>query len=148
MIPTLDDIEDNILAHLDSVTAARVEEHAIPDLETVPRDENGEVVPYVSVQFGDLIPVAGGEGFVSPLFDDYLLPVYLQAIASDPRESRRLANFLTLHFLGQQFPFSGSVRKRIAGAQFPMEGTDGAVEAYIWPLSFSLLVQVAIAEQL
>lgn len=143
-VTKLNEIQDAILAYLDSVTPATVEEHAIPDLEVVPRTPDGKIIPYVAVQFGDLMPVVGGEGFTSPLYDDYEMPIYMQGVTSSPRETRRLGNFLVGSFLGQQFPFSGSVRKRIAGAQFPMEGTNGAVEAYISPLSFVLLIQLAI----
>lgn len=141
----LDEIQDAILAHLKGMTIAKVEEHAIPDLAAVPRSDNGDVVPYVAIQFGDIIASSSGTGFAGPLFDDYQMPIYIQVVASDTRESRRLANFITGRFLGSDFPFSGSVRKRMGGAQFPMEGTDGSIEAYIWPLSFTVLVQAAVA---
>lgn len=140
----LDTTQDAIIDYLNDIVAAKVEEHAIPDSTTVPRSPDGKVVPYVAVQFGDVIQT-GNRSFDGPLYDDYTLPVYLQVVTSTPRESRRLANFLSGKFLGQDFPYSGSVRKRLGGAQFPMEGTNVGVEAFVNPLSFGVLVQLANA---
>jgi hypothetical protein len=140
---TIDDTQDAILEYLDNEIGVTVAEHAIPSLQSLPRDVTGKIVPYVAVQFGDLIPVPRGEGFAGPLFDDYRLPLYFQAVAHSAEEARRLANFVTGIFLGQTFPFGGDVRKRVGGSMFPLENNNGGVEAYIAPLSFSLLVQIA-----
>lgn len=140
---TLDDTQQAILDHLDDEIGVPVVEQAIPTFTTVERDATGQISPYVAIQFGDLIPVGGGEGFAGSPYDDYRLPVYLQAIAKDPGEARRLGNFITGIFLGREFVYGGHVRKRVGGSMFPLENNNAGVEAYLFPLSFSLLVQIA-----
>lgn len=140
---TLNETQDQILAILDAATVFPVEEHAIPDVSSVPRDPTGGILPYIAVQFGDLIP-DGATSFGGARADDYILPVYLQVVAAKPRDSRHGANQMTDVFLGASFPASGQVRKRVAGAQFPMENTAGGVEAYIFPLAFGVPVQLVV----
>lgn len=137
-------IQDDILEFLDNAVPERVYEQAIPDDQTVLRDENGFMFPYVAVQFGDL-QAGFSYSFAGPRGDDYILPIYIQAIAPEPRIARRLANRIRNALLGEDFKYAGSVRKRSGGGMFPLVTSNGATEAYLMPASFGLLVQFDVA---
>lgn len=143
MAISLTQTQDGILAHLSSAIPFDVIEHAIPDSKSVLRYPDGSVKPYVAVQFGDL-DARGARSFAGPVGDDYQLPIYVQVVAGSPSSCRAGANRIIEAFLGEDFPWSGSVRKRPGGALFPIEGTNAGTEAFIFPLSFGLLVQLSV----
>lgn len=137
---SIDEVQDSILdAIKDAFSGIVVEEQAIPDSHTVPRDTSG-VKPYIALQFGDL-QEGRTKSMAGPRGDDYYLPVYVQAVASKPRIARKMANKVVDTLLGASFEWSGSIRKRPGGGMWPIVTSDGATEAYQFPASFSVLVQ-------
>ena len=136
------DIEEAILAHLRASLPQNVYEQAIPDSKTVIRNAAGDVDPYVAIQFGDL-QQGRAYSFTGPRGDDYILPIYTQAIAGDPRIARRVANKIRDVMLGEDFPWTGNIRKRAGGGMFPIVSSNAATEAYVFPASFGLTIQYA-----
>lgn len=133
-----DDLEDAIRAAFEP--AYTVVEQAVPNTKTVLRDSKGKVLSYLSFQFGDLSEgsthsMVGAEG------DDYRIPVYIQAISGDAKKARRIARKAIRTLLGLSFPWSGEIRKRPGGGMWSVVQSDGATEAYMFPASFSILVQ-------
>lgn len=134
-------IQEDLLALLEAALPEKVVEQAIPDADLVERDPvSGAILPYVSVQFGDL-QQGKGYSFSGPRGDDYIMPVYVQAIAPTPQIARRLGNRVRDVMLGNSVKFTGSVRKRAGGGMYPLVTSNGATEAYLMPSSFGLLIQ-------
>lgn len=135
------DIQDAILSFLDAALPEKVVEQAIPDSQLVPREPvSGQIQPMVALQFGDL-QQGQAYSFAGARGDDYILPVYTQALAGDPRIARRLSNRVRNALLGMSFPWTGDIRKRPGGGMFPLVSSNGATEAYVYPASFGILIQ-------
>ena len=142
MVSSVEKIQDQFLADLEDFMNCAVIEQAIPDVDNVHRNASGMIVPYVAVQFGDL-QQGYAFSFSGPQGDDYYLPVYMQVVGPTPKIARQGANRLLMGCLGKSdFEWGGSMRKRPGGNMFPLVTTDGATEAYQFPSSWSLLVQV------
>lgn len=138
---SIEDIQDAILDLLTAEMAPwKVVEQAVPNTKTVKRDEKGQIVPYVAIQFGDLAE-GSTHNMATPLGDDYRIPFYVQAVAPVPDRARKIANKVIRVVLAKDFPWSGSVRKRPGGGMWPIVSSDGATEAYQFPASFSVPVQ-------
>lgn len=133
-------IQEAILSHLKSAFAQPIIEQGIPDIDTVLRNETGDIEPYIAIQFGDL-QQGRGRSFAGPRGDDYILPMYFQCIAPTPKIARTLQNKLLDEMLGEGFSWAGQVRKRAGGGMFTMTNSNAATEAYTMPSSFGLLVQ-------
>lgn len=116
-------------------------EEAVPDIDTLKRDTNNELVPYITFQIGDPQPW-GSSSFAGPRGDDYSLPVRWQAVVPEPPMGRAIRGMGIDKFLGASFPWAGNIRKRVSGGQFPLKSSDGAVEAYLYPASFGIVVQM------
>lgn len=140
MASNISSIQEAILAHLDTEFVQPVIEQSVPDTNTVLRNAGGAIEPYIAVQFGDL-QQGSTYSFAGPRADDYLLPIYFQCIAPTPKIARQLQNKLMDEMLGEGFPWAGSVRKRPGGGMFAVTGSNAATEAYMFPSSFSLVVQ-------
>lgn len=137
---SLEAIQEDVLAKLKADIAQPVYETGIPDAQSVIR-VGGRVQPYVAVQFGDLQrgitrSMAGVRG------DDYYTPVYLQAIAANARDARRIANKIIDVMLGYSPEYGGEIRSRPGGGQFYIQTSTGATEAFVSPVSFQLTVQI------
>lgn len=139
-MPSIEQTQTEILALLDTAFAQPIVEQGIPDIETVLRNQNGQIDPYIALQFGDL-QQGRTTSFVGPRGDDYVMPVYLQCIAPKVSIARGLHNKLLDVFLGEEFPWSGNVRKRPGGGMFTMTNSNSATEAYAAPASFGVPVQ-------
>lgn len=129
-----------ILELLGTAFAQPIVEQGVPDIETVLRNPSGQIDPYIAIQFGDL-QQGRTYSFVGPRGDDYIMPLYFQCIAPKADIARGLYNKLMDVFLGEDFPWSGNVRKRAGGGMFTMTNSNSATEAYAAPASFGLLVQ-------
>lgn len=140
---SLDVVQDEIIAFLDANFHEPFVEQAIPDIETVKRNKQGKIDPYFSFQFGQVVQ-QGSEGFAGAFHADYQLPIYFQAVAPTPVIGRKMANKLTREFLGAGFSWAGEVRQRSGGPMFPMVQSTGAAEAYVFPSSFGLLMQLSL----
>ena len=140
---SLEEIQEGFLADLEDNLVQPVYETAIPDHVSVLRNDHGDIEPYVSIQFGDTQP-GRVTSFVGPWGDDYEIPIYMQTIAPTPRIARKMANKIVEFMLGADFEWSGQVRKRAGGSMFPLVGSNGATQAYMYPLSFKLLMQMAV----
>ena len=139
---SLDQVQDDILEYLEGELVQPVIEQDIPTTETVRRVEGGAIEPYVALQFGDLQPFPQGRSFAGPRGDDYWMGVYFQVVGPTPKIARKLANRLVDVFLGQQFDWAGSVRKRSGYGMFPI-ANNGNVEAYEFPVFFQIQVQIS-----
>lgn len=133
-------IQGDIIAHLESSFAQPLVEQAVPDSKTVLRNSTGDVDPYIAYSFGDT-QQGRAYSMAGPRWDDYELPIYTQVIAPDAGIARRLGNKLRDVLLGEDFPWTGSIRKRPGGGMFPLVASTGATEAYIMPASFGVLIQ-------
>ena len=133
-------IQEAILTALDTALAQEVVEQAIPDSQTVKRDASGKIKPYVAIQFGDL-QQGVSRSFVGPRGDDYVLPVYVQAVAPTAKSARQIINKVRNVLLGADYPWSGNVRKRAGGMMYPVAATNAATEAYVSPASFGVVMQ-------
>lgn len=133
-------IQEDIIALLDASFAQPLVEQSVPDSKTVRRNGAGDVEPYIAYSFGDL-QQGRAHSMAGPRGDDYEMPIYTQVIAPDPGIARRLGNKLRNVLLGEDVPWSGSIRKRAGGGMFPLVASNGATEAYIVPASFGVLIQ-------
>lgn len=138
-------VQEDILEYLEGIFHARnqkVVEQSIPNSQTVLRNSQGQIEPYIAIQFGDL-QEGRLHNMAGPRGDDYVMPVYTQVIAPSPKIARRIANRLRNAMIGASFGWTGSVRKRPGGGMFPIVTSNGATEAYQMPASFGVLIQYA-----
>jgi|SRR5690606_2298350 len=141
---SIDFVQEEILNYLRTNLAQPVIEQGIPDIQTVQRDAAGKIVPFYALQFGDIQQTrTSNRSMIGPRGDDYIQPVYTQAVSPDPRIARRMGNRINDLFLGMVFPWSGSVRKRPEGWMYPITTSTGSTEAYEMPASFGVLVQLS-----
>jgi hypothetical protein len=136
-------IQEDILAFLNDAIAQPVIEQSIPDSQTVLRNSAGDIQPYVAVQFGDS-QQQGSRAMAGPLGDDYVIPIYTQAIGPTPKIARQIANRVRAALLGAAFEWSGTLRKRPGGGMFPITSSNGATECYQTPASFGLMYQFKV----
>lgn len=142
MADNLIEIQDAIFEHLNANIPQDLVEQGVPDADTV-RKVDGKVLPYVAMRFGDLQRMNGGRTFVGVRTFDYELPIYLEAVAADASVARKIASgpILTT-LLGLKLPYTGEVRKRPGGGQFAITNSNGATEAYMFPSSWAVTVQL------
>lgn len=141
MTYSLEDTQERILEYLRSEMAQPVYETAIPEYATLKRNDKGHVVPYIALQFGDLVD-AYSETFAGAETGDFWLPIQLQAVSGDATISRKIANKLIRVMLGWNEKYGGQVRKRMGGRQAPVQNADGATAAYVNPTSFGVRIQL------
>ena len=137
------DVQEALLSALKSGVPHRVEELSIPDSDSVLRDSRGKVTPYIAVQVGDLQVDYEGRGLISNRYDDYELPIYIQCVAGDAKGCRKMASQVYDALLGYKASWTGQVRKRPGGLMWPLLASNGATEAYMFPTSFAVTVQLA-----
>lgn len=138
---TLEQIQENVLTYLRDSTPWKVDEMGVPDIDRIPK-ENGKILPYVVVQFGDIAP--NGRHAMSGAFDDdYRLPIYVTVIGPDAKTTRKVYNRLTFSFLGKTFDWAGQVRKQVGGGASSAVSSTTGTEAYAFSASFTLAVQLA-----
>lgn len=143
MALNLVEVQDAVFKAFDDAIPQPLYEQAIPDADTV-RKVNGQIVPYVALQFGDLQEVASGRGFTGVRTNTYDLPVYIQVCGADPGVTRKVASGSVLSaLLGLKFPWTGELRKRPGGGMWPLVNSNGATEAYLFPSSWAVRVQIA-----
>lgn len=143
---TLDTIPEAFLQFLrEQMGGIQIEEQAIPDIDTLERDPAGKVPYYICVQFADEIP-EGGKSFIGPWGDDYVMPVYIQVVGPVAPNTRKIANRLKRIALGWRTEYSSELRKRALGRIFPLTNSDGATEAYVYPVSFGIPLQLYFEE--
>lgn len=116
-------------------------EHSYEDVQFRVLNQAGSLDPYVAYTFAD-IQQEGTKSMVGPRGDDYVLPVRLLCVAPTAAIARQLSNRSIDLFLGADFEWAGQVRKRAGGAIFPMTRSDGAVQAYVAPVSFGIVCQL------
>ena len=133
-------IHTAVMSALDAAMPQPIVDQAVPDTETVVRNSAGAINPYIAIQFGDL-----QEGYrhnmASVRYDDYYMPIYLQVIAPTPAITRAIYNKMIDTMLGLTTQWTGNIRKRPGGGMWPLVTSNGATEAYLFPCSFSLLIQ-------
>lgn len=138
---SLEETQEGILEFLQTSFAQPVHELAVPDAQTLLRNSAGGVDPYIAIQFGDVYQ-QGKQNMATPMGDDYQLPIYIQYVAANPKIARKMYNKGLGLFLAKTFPYSGSVTKRLGGGMYALNASNAATEAYMFPASFKLLVQL------
>lgn len=142
MALNLVDVQDEILDYFESKVPYPVVEQGIPDADTV-RKVNGKIEPYVAIQFGDLQRRNDGQTFAGVRTFDYDLPIYTQVCSANARQARQIASGVILEtLLGLEFEWTGEIRKKPGGGMFPLTNSNGATEAYLFPGSWSIVVQL------
>lgn len=140
----LTEIQDTVFDHLEAALPMKLYEEAIPDADSVKKEKaTGKIIPYVALQFGDLQDRISGRSFSGVRGNDYELPIYVQVVAAVPRTARRIASDNILDaMLGFSTDWSGEVRKRPGGGMWPIVNSNGATEAYLFPSSWAVTVQI------
>lgn len=141
MAYSLERSQQTFIDTLESEFAQPSFEVSIPEPATVKRNPQGKVSPYITYQFGD-VSDGFSETFAGATSNDFWLPFYAQAIASDAATARKIGNKLVQVFLGQSHDFGGQVRKRFGGSIFPIANADGTIVAYIFPISLGVKIQL------
>lgn len=143
---SLDTIQEEIITYLTNTAfpGQEVIETARPDAVTAPRDAAGNIKPFVTYRFGDIAQY-GPRSFAGARGDDYRLPLYLECVAPTPEIARKLRNRAVDKMLGSTFTLSGDMRKTPGFGSLPVTNSDGAVEAYAYPTSFGILIQLDAA---
>ena len=139
MANNLEAIQNAVIAEIQSMPQ-KTYEQAVPDAASLKRTPAGAVDVYITYQFGD-IQASGVTSFAGPRADDYQMPLYVQVIAPTPQTARQVYNRLMDKLLGSTFPYTGNIRKRAGGGMWPITGSTNAVECYVFPASFGLLIQ-------
>lgn len=142
MALNLSDIKAEIREYIRDQFSQPVVEQSVPDYKSV-RREAGAIVPYIAFHFGDLQRMyRGGQGFSGTRYNDHELPIYFQAIASTPEKASAIADRVIDVMLGADFEFTGQIRKRPGGGMFPIVESNAATEAYQFPSSFAVTVNL------
>lgn len=144
MASSISQIKQDIVDAVESIfPAQKVVVGAMPDTETLIRNKQSKVDPYVVLQFGDLQPW-GNTSMAGPHGDDYRLPVRAYIVAPTVGIGDAMRDILNLEFIGSDFDWAGQIRKRGIGADsYPIVGSTGATEAYSFPTGFALVVQLS-----
>lgn len=143
MALSIEVIQQDVLDRLDAALSQPIHEQSIPDIDTVVRNATTrKIEPYVAIQFGDL-QQGRRYNLATPMGDDYILPIYTQAIAPTAKAARQINNRIVMAMLSQTFPWAGSIRKRSGGNMWPLVNSNAATEAFSAPASFGLLVQLS-----
>ena len=111
----------------------------VPGAEDI-RVKDGQVDPYVVVNFSDIISGIG-RAFIGARGDDYVQPINTVSIAHDYDTARWMQQKLNLVSLGYKPLGIAEVYKRAGGGVFITKTEDGA-EAYMAPASFAITVQL------
>lgn len=136
------EVQDVIFEQLASRLTIPLVEQAIPDAATVHKVD-GKIEPYAALQFGDIQDRVSGRGFTGVRHNDYELPIYVQVVAADTSRARKLASGQVLDaLLGFSQSWTGEVRKRPGGGMWPLVNSNGATEAYLFPSSWAVTVQL------
>lgn len=141
MVYSLDVSQQNLIDLLTTNFVQKSYEIAIPEPETLKRNAQGKVDPYIAFQFGDLQD-GYSETFGGAETNDFWLPFYAQVVASDAAVARKLGNKMVRTLLGYSEIYGGQVRKRMGGSMFPIGNMDGTIAAYIMPISFGVKIQL------
>lgn len=136
------EVQDEIINRLAEKLSIPLVEQAIPDADTV-RKVGGKIEPYAALQFGDPQDRAEGRGFTGVRGNDYELPIYIQVVAAETTRARKLASGQVLDvMLGFSQDWTGEVRKKSGGNMWPLVNSNGATEAYLYPSSWAVTVQL------
>lgn len=138
---SIDHLSDEILTLLRAKFVQPIYEEGIPDGLTVRRNRNGDIEPYLSVQFGDVF-AGGASNMASVKGHDYVMPLSIQVMSQDPSVGRRLNNKLFRILVGHQFTNAAPVEKRpVGGAIMTINQSDSASEVYMVPSWYRILFQ-------
>lgn len=136
-------VVDAVMAHVRSELPYDVFEQGVPDVDTIRRLPNGQIRPYVAVQFGSPRAKARGRGFAGVRYDEYELPVYVQVVAGDASVTRNIGLGLVLDaLLGFSTDWSSQMVQRSGGSVYAMSQANEATEAFVFPLGFGLSFQM------
>lgn len=131
---TLDAAINSITAKLESDFTQDWYEDGIPSYESL-KMSGGKLVPYIVVQFADLVQGIG-RSFAGTRGDDHDFPIRFYAVADTGKKARQIRTKLIDKFTGFHPAYSAEMMKRGGGGLFTITDSNGAVVAYIAPTSF------------
>lgn len=138
---TIDALQEDVLAVLrEAFPNQKVVEAAMPDEDTLPRDERGRFDPYVAIQFGDL-QQQGGKNMATSAMHNYVMPFVLVTVSPEASVSRRMMNRANVKLLGFSSDYGGQIFKRPSGMTYTIPAQQGAIEAFVSPVSFAIPVE-------
>lgn len=134
--------QEAILDKLRTSLPQEVFEQGVPDADTV-RKVNGQIIPYVTCQFGSLSPRARGQTLVGVRTFDHELTIQAQVVAASPEIARRIM-FDNVYdvLVGLSLPWMGEIRADRIGGVFPITTSNGATEAYQQASGFRATLQM------
>lgn len=136
---SLDITQQALIDHITAGVKFPVFETAIPDADTVLRDESGAVEPYVAYQFSDIVE-GYSQTFGGAATGTYWQPFNFQVVGPDAEIVRKIANRMQFLMLGFSVPFGGEVKKRMGGRLLSGANNDGTGQFYVFPASFGVKV--------
>lgn len=143
MALNVNEVIENVHAHLKASVTQPVYEQGVPDPTTLRRDPSGKVPYYIAVQYGTPWARAKGKTFASVRNDDYTLPIAVQVVGPDATIVRKIALSGVLNaLLGFSAPWTSQMEQRTGGSTLPMTQSTSATEAYVFPMGFGLTFQM------
>lgn len=139
-VSEIDLVQDELMGLIRDNFVQRIVEAALPDEETLLRDDRGRFDPYIAVQFGDLYQV-GSKNMATSSGHNYVMPFFIGVTTPDAIATRRLMNKMNTVLLGFSSEYGGEVYKRPSGQTYIIPAQQGAIEAYVAPVSFAIPVE-------
>lgn len=141
MINSIDRTQEKILETLREELAQPVYEESIPDGTSIRRNANGQIDPYIAVQFGDVY-ARGARSMIGQRGHDYSMPLAVQVISPEPTMGRKLSNRIMSLLLGREFEFApGGIEKMpVGGAITTLNQSDAASQVYMIPSWYRVVI--------
>ena len=119
-------IHDAITAYVESLLPnTLVEEDTLPDEMVVPRDEFGQMKPYVILRYGPLRRTPGKSGAIGGVrHDDYYGTMDLMTCAPTGRIARKMFDVLTDRLVGWEPEGSGAISLEGAASNFVVNANE------------------------
>lgn len=118
-------VQQRITAYLKSVLKEPVFEGAVPSPETIVRDANGNIRPYIVIRYSDISRDYRGNSMAGPRLDSYYCFIDLISVSADDQTSRIVAGNAMDKFIGWVPEEGGPVTKVGGGGEFSiLDGRD------------------------
>lgn len=137
----------NLLAVHDQITAKLQElpqdvyETAAPDDSKLAFDANGNLLPYIVVQFSDMYPSSTGNGVVGAQYDVGQSYIVVTCVSTNQRACRQVADSVRSKLTG--FSPSDAGELRPAGGSIQYANPDSKPNRYVTEVGFTFPVNTA-----
>ena len=134
----------NLLAVHDQITAKLEElsqdvyETAAPDDSKLNFDANGNLMPYVVVQYSDIYPTGLSGGVVGELYNVAQSYCIVTCVSTNQRASRQLADAVRAKLIGFKPADAGELK--LAGGAIDYSNPDAKPSRYVTDLGFTFPV--------